>query len=109
MLEVGRRQTGIRSLADQITLKFRQCAENMKHQLAARRGRVDGFSHAMEANRLILQPAHYLDQMLRRPPQPVESPHRQHIAPPEHFVHPLQAGVLHLATAGCLLDDPLAP
>jgi hypothetical protein len=30
----GRRQTGIRSLADQITLKFRQCPENMKHQLS---------------------------------------------------------------------------
>ena len=37
----GRSQPGTRPLADQVTLKFRQCPDDMKDQLATRRGRVD--------------------------------------------------------------------
>ena len=44
----------------------------MKHQLAARRGRIDGFGDALESDSLGLQLAYQLDQVLERPPQPVE-------------------------------------
>jgi hypothetical protein len=36
-------QPGVCPITDQVAFKFRQCNEDMKHQLAARRGCVDGF------------------------------------------------------------------
>jgi hypothetical protein len=47
--------------------------------------------------------------MLGQLPQPVEPPHRQDVARSERIVHSLQAGFLHLAATGRILDVFLAP
>jgi hypothetical protein len=75
-------QPGMRSLADQVTLKFRRCPENRKHQLAARRRGVYPVGNALEADPPRFEFAHQLDQLLERPPQPVEPPHSQHFTRP---------------------------
>jgi hypothetical protein len=101
----GRLQPGLRPLADQVPLEFRQRTEDVKHQLTARRRRVDGLGDAVETDALPFQLGQQLDQVPQRPTQPVEPPHHQHVALPQQLPHPLQAGALHLAAAGGVLDD----
>ena len=43
-------QPRVRPFADQVTFKLREHAEDMKHQLAARCGRIDGFGDALESD-----------------------------------------------------------
>jgi len=73
-------QPGIRPFADRVTLKRRERPKDGKHRLAARRGRFDGFGDALEPDPMALQLAHQLDQVLERPPQPVEPRGCQHVA-----------------------------
>jgi hypothetical protein len=95
--------------ADQVALKLRERLEDVKHQLAARCGRINRFGDAQESDPLGLESGHQLDEVLERPPQPVEPPDRQHVARAERIVHTLQAGEFLLAATGRDLDDLLAP
>ncbi len=68
-----------------IALELRERPKSMKHQFAARRGRIDGFGDVLKSDSLGLQLAHQLDQLLERPPQPVEPPDREHVARSERI------------------------
>jgi hypothetical protein len=46
------RQPRVRPFADQVTLKLRERPKDMKHQFAARRGRIDGFDDALKSDPL---------------------------------------------------------
>ena len=62
------------SLSDQSTLELGQGSKDMEDQLAAAGGRVDTLSQALEPRALCFQGLDGLDQMLERPPQPIQSP-----------------------------------
>jgi hypothetical protein len=88
-------------VADQVSLKLSERSKDVKHQLAARCGRIDTFGDALESNAIGLRLYHQLDQVPERPPQPVEPPDRQHVARSQRTVHALESEALHLAARPC--------
>src|SRR5262249_50233815 len=92
-------QPGARPFANQVALKFCARPKHVKHQFAPRRRRINRLGDALESDSLRLQIAYHLDQVLERPPQPVEPPDCQHVTRSERVVQAIQAGALHLATA----------
>src|SRR5271163_3994763 len=65
-------QPRVRPFADRVSLKLRERPKDMKHKFAARCGRIDGFGDALKSDPLGLWFGRQLDQVLERPPQPVE-------------------------------------
>jgi len=82
----GRRQARLGALDDQIPLKLRQGREDAEHQLARRRGGVDGGTLAgqhLQADAAHGQLVNQVDQVAQIPPQPVQLPHHQGVAGPQ--------------------------
>ena len=76
----GRRQSGLGALADDVALKLGQRGEQIKHEPALGRGRVQVVLQADEVDALVLKPCHQHHQVFQRAAQPVEFPDHERIA-----------------------------
>jgi hypothetical protein len=65
-------QSGQRALADEVALELRQGAEEVKDELAPRRGRIDVLLQTAEADIAPLEIGDRVDQMTQRTSQTVE-------------------------------------
>lgn len=68
----GRGQPGMGALADEFALELGQGGKQVKHEPALGGGRVDGVGEGHEPHALLLQVAHYLEQVFERAPELVE-------------------------------------
>jgi hypothetical protein len=104
----GRLQPRLRPLSNQRPLELRQRRKEMKHKLAAAGGRVYALRHARKPHAHGFQPLDDLDEMLQRPPQPIQPPDHQRVAVSQDFHELQQLRPLALGSALFLFVDPLA-
>jgi len=95
--------------ADQVALELRQRAEDMEHQPAAGRGRVDLLLQAAEPDAALLKRADGVDQVAQAAPETVELPHDQRVAGPQVVKRAGELGPLGDRTAGLLGEYPPQP
>lgn len=74
------RQASHGALADQLPLEFSQRPENTEHELAPGGRRVDALGERPEPDLLRLEIIDQGEEVLERPPEPVQTPHNDHIA-----------------------------
>ncbi len=99
----------LRPIPDQVALELRQCSEDVKHQPAARCGRVDGFLKALEPDLLLLQFRHKLNQVFERTPETIQPPNNKHVALAQLFTHTVKSGAMFGLSAQNVLKDFSAP
>ncbi len=80
----------------------------MEHQPAAAGAGVDLLLHAHQADAHLIEPAAEQDQVVQRTAEPVEPPHRQHVAGPRHLQRHGQSGAGRLGAAHPVLVHLLA-
>lgn len=76
----GGGQAGFGSFADDVALKLGQRGEEVKHEPALGRGRVQVVVQAHEVDALFLKTRHQQDQVFQRAAQPVKLPDHERIA-----------------------------
>ncbi len=94
----GRGKPRPRPLLDECALELGQGPEEMQDQLPVRMGGVDAFLKTLQAHTLRLEVLDLGDQILHRPPQPVQSPDHECVPRPEMIEGPGQAGVVGAGT-----------
>ena len=102
-------QPGLGALAHQVALELGQGAEHVKHQLAAAGTGIDLLLHAHQADAHLVELSAEQDQVVQRPPQPIEPPDRQHITDARHFQRHGEARAGRLRATYPVLVDFLAP
>ena len=70
-------QPGLGAFLDQLALKLGERSKDMKRQFTAGGRRIQGCVQTAQAHAFLLQPRHPRDEILQRPPEPVE-PRRRH-------------------------------
>jgi hypothetical protein len=91
---------------DQLTLELGQAAEHSKHQPAmGRRGIGPSILEALEAGAAIADGSQNVEQIARRPSQPIQPRHQQHVARLKPTDHLGQLGPVRLGAADLLLED----
>jgi hypothetical protein len=73
-------QTGPCSLTNEITLKFGQCAKDVKYQFPTWSRRVNLFRKRCETDPTSLKVTNEDDEMRKRSPKSVKTPHDQSVA-----------------------------
>jgi hypothetical protein len=91
---------------DQGPLKFRQCAHNVEHQLAACRRRVDSVRQRLKPGTVFPEMVDKVDEEAERPAEPVQLPHDEHIPPAGLGKRPIQPVALDI---NCKLRAVMAP
>ncbi|MBB5510048.1 hypothetical protein HDG35_006344 [Paraburkholderia sp. JPY681] len=76
----GRRQTGASALADEVALELSQGAKQVKHESTTDRRGIDALLQAAQADAGGIEPLDQVNQVLQRPPEPVQPPDHDRIA-----------------------------
>jgi hypothetical protein len=72
-------ETCLRSLTNQVTLKFSECAEDVKDKFAATGRGINTLSHTPKPNPQCIQLRHHINQVFQRTPKPVKLPYNEYI------------------------------
>jgi hypothetical protein len=72
-------QTCLRSLTNEITLKFSECAKDVKDKFAATGGGINTLGHTPKSNPQRIQLSHHINEVLKRGTEPVKLPHNEYI------------------------------
>ena len=79
-------QPGLGSLANQVAFELGQGAEHVEHEFAAAGAGNDLLLPAHQPDAQLVELPAEQNQVVQRPPQPVEPPHRQHVAGARHLL-----------------------
>ena len=99
------REPGPGPFADQVALELPERAEQVEDEAAARCGGVDRLGQRAEADALPLKSGDGLDQVRQRATEPVELPHRQHIALADVAQRPREARPVGPDSGGAVLEQ----
>jgi hypothetical protein len=78
--ERGRQQAGVGSFADHAPFHLGQGTEDVERHATDRCGGVDRFGEAADSHPLLLEVGEQIDQVARRPSEPVQSPNHDRVA-----------------------------
>jgi hypothetical protein len=104
----GRGQPGGRALTDQVAFELGQGGEDVEDELAARRGRVDGFLQAPEADPALSQAGDGVDQVPQGAAEAVEFPDDQGVTGPQLVQDLFENRAVAAGAAGGLGEHSIA-
>lgn len=101
-------ESGAGAFADQVAFELSQAAEDVEHERASGRARVDRFGQGAELHSPLVERGHQVDQVLHAPAETVQLPHHDRVSPAQQVEHVVEFGTVRLRVGRHVGEDPIA-